>query len=177
MKKSPRAATVCALLALVLGAGASGCSNNTQPNAQNAAGGVWQAALTGGTGTSSGLSFVVEFALNSAGGGLSISNFQFLNSNGCFPVTGTTPSGTLTNLVPNSADQLISGNFSFTVANNGNTLTLTSTGITGTVNSGSTAITGGTITGTWALQGSGSGCTNTSGQFTMTQSTATNASS
>jgi hypothetical protein len=170
-----RAVAICLLLSVVLWA--TGCSTSTAPNAQSAAGGVWQAALTGGTGTSSGLSFVVEFALNSASGGLSISNFQFLNSNGCFPVTGTTPNGTLTNLVANSADQLTSGNFSFTVADNGNTLTLTSTGITGTVNSGSTAITGGTITGTWALQGSGSGCTNTSGQFTMTQSTATNASS
>jgi hypothetical protein len=173
MKILMRAVVGCLLLALTLWA--TGCSNSTTPNAQNDAGGVWQAALTGGSGTSSGFSFVTEFAVSSAGGGLSVSNFQFLNTSGCFPVTGATPTGTLADLTFNSADQLTGGTFSFTVTDNGNTLTLTSTGISGTL-SGS-AITGGTITGTWALQGSGSGCSNTSGQFTMTQSTSATASS
>ncbi|HEY1657141.1 MAG TPA: hypothetical protein VGG14_02245 [Candidatus Sulfotelmatobacter sp.] len=169
-----RAVATCLLLALVLWA--TGCSNTNQPNAQNDAGGVWQAALTGGSGTSSGFSFVVEFAISTAGGGLSVSNFQFLNTSGCFPsVTGATPSGTLADLTFNSADQLTGGTFSFTVPDNGNTLTLTSTGISGTLSGSS--ISGATITGTWALQGSGSGCTNTSGQFTMTQSSSTTASS
>jgi len=169
-----RAVATCALLAFILWA--AGCSTSNAPNVQNDVGGVWQAALTGGSGTSSGLSFVTEFALSTSGGGLSISNFQFLNTSGCFPVvTGETPNGTFTNLNINPADQLISGDFSFTVTDNGNTLTLTSTGVSGTASGSS--ITGGTITGTWALQGSGSGCSNTTGQFTMTQSTGTTASS
>lgn len=169
-----RAVATCLLLALVLWA--TGCSTTNQPNVQNDVGGVWGAALTGGNGTSSGFSFVTEFALATIGGSLSVSNFQFLNTSGCFPVvTGATPNGTFSNLQINSADQLVSGNFSFTVSDNGNTLTLTSTGVSGTASGSS--ITGGTITGTWALQGSGSGCSNTTGQFTMTQSTGAAASS
>ncbi len=157
------------LLALVVWG--SGCSTTNQPNAQNAAGGVWQANLTGGTGTSSGFSFVAEFSVASANGSLSVTNFQFLNNvSACFPVTGATPNGTLV-LNFNSADQLTNSTFSFTVTDNGNTLTLTSTSVTGTV-SGNT-ISGATIAGTWALQATGSGCSNTSGQFTMTQSSGT----
>jgi hypothetical protein len=164
MKEFMRAVAILLLLTFALWG--SGCSSSSQPNAQNEAGGVWQANLTGGSGTSSGLSFVTEFSV-AANGALSVTNFQFLNSiGGCFPVTGATPNGTL-DVTYNSADQ-VTGNFSFTVTDNGNTLTLTSTSVTGTLNG--TTISGGTIAGTWTLQGSGSACSSTTGQFTMTQS-------
>jgi len=176
MKEFMRAVAILLLFALVIWA--SGCSSSSAPNAQNDAGGVWQANLTGGTGASSGLSFIAQITVNGAGA-IAVTNFQFLNSiaSGCFQVTGATPSGNFV-LNYNSADQLVNSSFSFTVTENGNTLTLTSTNVTGTVNG--TAISGGTVTGTWTLQGSGSGCSSTSGQFTMTQassSTSTSSSS
>jgi hypothetical protein len=167
MKNFMRAVAIGLLLTLVLWGGGCGSSNN--PNAQNDAGGVWQANLTGGEGESSGLSFVVQFSVG-GNGALTVSNFQFLNSipDGCFPVTGVAaPSGTL-DVAYNSADQ-VTGTFSFTVINNGNTLTLTSSSVTGTLSGSS--ISGGMITGYWNLQGAGSGCSTTTGQFTMTQST------
>jgi hypothetical protein len=173
MKEFMRAFAILLVLAFVLWT--SGCSSSSAPNAQNDAGGVWQANLTGGNGTSSGLSFIAQFTVGS-GGALAVSNFQFLNniSSGCFTqVTGFTPTGTFV-LNFNSADQLVNSTFSFTVTENGNTLTLTSTNVTGTLSG--TSITGGTVTGTWTLQGSGSGCSNTSGNFTMTQSSSSTSS-
>jgi hypothetical protein len=169
MKKFTRAVAIAALLAFA--AWGSGCNGTNLPNAQNEASGLWQANLTGGSGSSSGLSFNVEFQVTAPSGPLSITNFQFLNSisGGCFPVTGVTPNGTL-DVTYNSAFQ-ITGTFSFTVVNSGNTLTLTSTSVSGTLNG--TTITNGLIQGTWSLQGSGSGCTSTNGQFTMTQSGST----
>jgi hypothetical protein len=160
---------VAVLLVLAFALLLNGCSSQTDP--QSSATGVWQADLLGGEGTATGFSFIVQFSVE-GNNALSFSNFQFLNnvSGGCFPVlpTGSTLDGTL-NITANSADQ-VSGTFSMTVAANGNTLTLTSTTVSGTENTNDTALTGGSITGTWTLTGSGSGCPSTSGTFTMTQS-------
>jgi hypothetical protein len=157
-------------LALLL----SGCGSN-QTQAQQEAGGVWQASLSG---TVSNLSFITQFTVN-GDGALSITNFQFLNNAACFPfVNGTnnaSPTGSLANLNYNAGNQIVSGNLSFTVTENGNTLTLTSTSITGTLNG--TSLTGGEIQGTWTLQGSGSGCGGGSGIFTMAQGSTTTSSS
>jgi hypothetical protein len=157
------------LVALML----TGCGNSDNPpDVQQASGGTWQSAMLGGEGTASGLSFITQFTVGSAGA-LSITNFQFLNQvdGGCFPVTGATPSGNLT-VTFNSADQ-VTGTFSFTIVSGGNTLTLTSTSVTGTVNSNNT-LSNGVIIGTWTMTG-GTGCDNVNGQFTMTQSTSPNA--
>jgi hypothetical protein len=157
------------LVALML----NGCGNsNNPPNVQQASGGTWQSAMLGGEGLASGLSFITQFTVGS-NGALSITNFQFLTQvdGGCFPVTGATPSGNLM-LTFNSADQ-VTGTFSFTIVSNGNTLTLTSTSVTGNVNSNNT-LSNGVIIGTWTLTG-GTGCNGVNGTFTLTQSTSTNA--
>ena len=157
------------LLALML----NGCSSSTTV-VQSAAGGAWQAEMLGGDGAASGFSFITDFTVG-GNGALSVSNFQFLTAGTCFPVTNLAqlPIGTL-DVTFNSADQ-VSGTFSFVITDSGNTLTLTSTSVTGTLtNSTNGTLTDGSITGTWVLQG-GSGCTGTSGTFTMTQSATTSA--
>jgi hypothetical protein len=124
------------------------------------------------TGTDSGFSFITQFTIN-GNGGLTITNFQFLNNQACFPyVNGSNnadPAGSLANLTYNAGNQIVSGNLSFTITESGNTLTLTSTSVNGTLNGSS--LTGGLIQGNWSLQaGSSSGCGNSTGIFTMTQS-------
>ena len=155
------------LIALML----TGCGNSDNPpNVQQASGGTWQSEMLGGEGTASGLSFITQFTVGSAGA-LSITEFQFLTQvdGGCFPVTGATPNGNLT-VTFNSADQ-VSGTFSFTIVSGGNTLTLTSTSVTGTVN-GNNTLSNGVVIGTWALTG-GTGCNGVDGTFTLTQSSGT----
>jgi hypothetical protein len=157
------------LLALML----TGCGNSDNPpNVQQASGGTWESEMLGGDGTASGLSFITQFTVG-GNGALSITNFQFLTQvdGGCFPVTGATPNGNLT-LTFNAADQ-VSGTFSFTIVSGGNTLTLTSTSVTGNVNTNNT-LSNGVVMGTWTLTG-GSGCNGVGGTFTLTQSTTTNA--
>jgi hypothetical protein len=153
---------VLLLVALML----NGCGSSTH-TAQSASGGVWQAQLSGGDGTASGLSFVAQFTVG-GNGALSFQNFQFLTQidGGCFPVTGASPSGTL-DLTANSAGT-VTGTLSFVVVSGGNTLTLTSTSVTGTLNTTTNVISGGSIIGTWAVTG-GTGC-NAGGTFTMSQS-------
>jgi heat shock protein HslJ len=145
----------------------NGCGASSTPNVQQASGGVWQSEMLGGVGAASGLSFIAQFTVSN-NGALSITNFQFLTQvdGGCFPVTGATPSGNLS-VTFNSADQ-VSGTFSFKIVSGGNTLTLTSTQITGTVNGTNNTLSNGVIVGNWALTG-GTGCNNVNGTFTMTQ--------
>jgi hypothetical protein len=151
------------LVALLL----NGCGTSTT-SVQTASGSTWQAQMLGGEGTASGFSFITQFTVGS-GGTLSISSFQFLTqmTGGCFPVTGGTEAGTL-NATFNSAGQ-VTGTFSFTVVSGGNTLTLTGTSVTGTLNTANNILSNGVIMGTWTLVG-GTGC-NATGQnaFTMTQ--------
>ena len=141
----------------------NGCGTSST-TVQTASGGTWEAQLSGGLGQDSGFSFITQFTVG-GNGALSVSSFQFLTAGSCFPVTGGNQSGTLT-ATYNSANQ-VTGTFSFTEASGGNTLTLTSTSVTGILSG--TTLTGGTITGTWALQG-GTGCTAAGGTFTMKQS-------
>jgi hypothetical protein len=145
----------------------NGCGASTTPNVQQASGGVWSSNMLGGEGPASGFTFIAQFTVSN-NGALSITNFQFLTQvdGGCFPVTGATPSGNL-NVTFNSADQ-VSGTFAFKITSGGNTLTLTSTQVTGTVNGTNNTLSNGVITGTWALTG-GTGCNNVNGTFTMTQ--------
>jgi len=157
------------LVALML----NGCSSNNSP-VQQASGSVWQAQLSGGIGPASGLSFIAQFTIN-GGGSLSISNFQLLNAGTCLPVTtGDSPAGSITNLDVVSTTGEVTGDFSFTVQGNGNTLTLTGT-LTGTETGaqlGTTNIgtfTSATITGSWTLSGTTT-CTDSGGDtsFIMT---------
>jgi hypothetical protein len=155
---------VLLLLALML----NGCGDNHVPNPQVAAGGVWLSEMDGGDGMGSGLSFIAQFTVAN-NGAMNFTSFQFLTSinPGCFPVTGPRPSGTLV-VTPNAANQ-VSGTFSFTVVSGGNTLSMTSTSVTGTLNGTNDTLADGVIIGTWTLKG-GTGC-NTNGTFTMTQHT------
>lgn len=156
-----------AILLLVALTFATGCSSN-QTIAQTASGGVWQAVTAGGEGDSSGFSFITQFTVDS-NGALSISNFQLDNSTSCFGSGTASAGGTLT-LTYNSADQLIPPSaLTFTVTSSaGDTVTFSSTTVTGTANG--TTLTGGSIVGTWVLApASGSACVATSGTFTMTQ--------
>lgn len=145
----------------------SGCGSNNP--VQAGAGGLWQAALTGGDGQASGLSFVAQFSLSS--NALSFSSFEFINNEpgACFPINPSGETG-IANLTYNTADQ-VTGTMSITVPSGGNTLTLTSTTVTGTINTHTSVLSGGVVTGTWMLAG-GTGC-NGSGDFTMTQSLST----
>ena len=151
------------LAALLLnGCGSSSSSTSTQTAASN----TWQAQMLGGEGTASGISFITQFTVG-GDGTLSISYFQFLNSNStqCFPVAGGTQSGSMV-LTTNTSNSTVTGTFSFTVQSGGNTLTLTGT-VTGTENG--TTLSGGSVSGTWTVSGA-TGCNDpTGGSFTMTQ--------
>jgi hypothetical protein len=156
------------LLALML----SGCGSSAP--VQTTSGSVWGAQFLGGSGTSSGFSFNTDFTF-SGNGALSITNFQLLNQDTCFGTVTAAPAGALTNLEYNSADQITSGSFLFTITSAaGDVVTLTSSGITGTVNADTSpaTLTSGTITGTWALVpgGSRSACVavDSGTSFTMT---------
>jgi hypothetical protein len=155
---------VLLLLALLL----NGCGDNHVANPQVAAGGVWQSEMLGGDGAASGLSFIAQFTVAN-NGAMNFTSFQLLTQidGGCLPVTGPRPTGTLM-VTPNAANQ-VSGTFSLTVVSGANTLTLTSTSVTGTLNGINDTLSDGVIIGTWTLKGS-TGC-NTNGTFTMTQTT------
>lgn len=162
------------LLAVML----NGCGSSTAVEAPSTD--VWQAVMSGGIGGTAGMPGSTGFSFNtqftvSSGGTLSIGSFQLLNQDTCFGSVGPTPSGTL-NVTYNSADQ-ISGTFSFTIPSSaGDTVTLTSTSITGTANvNNNNLLSGVTIVGNWTLTpgtpGSGSKCVAVNnGTFTMTQS-------
>jgi hypothetical protein len=158
---------------LLMALGLNGCSSNNGA-VQTASGAIWQAELSGGTGPASGLSFITTFTIN-GDGPVSISNFQLLNQAACLPVSsGNSASGSVSNLGVVSTSGQVTGDFSFTVVGNGNTLTLTGTltgtetgAQVGTTNTGT--FTSASITGTWTLSGSAT-CTDTAGEtsFTMT---------
>ena len=158
-----RVAILLALSLLINGCGSG------RPTAQSAAGGLWQAQLSGGAGNSSGFSFNTQFTVG-GNGDLSISNFEFLNdnSNSCFPIDGGTVSGNMA-LTQNMANNTVTGSMTFTVSSGGNTLTLGGDGssVTGTIVG--TTLSDGMATGNWSLTGSGGACPNATGSFTMTQ--------
>src|SRR5260370_41802980 len=118
--------------------------------------------MFGGEGTASGFSFITQFTVG-GDGTLSISYFQFLNSNSaqCFPVSGGTQTGQAI-LQINSSTNAVTGTLTYTVQSGGNTLTLNGTSVTGTEN-GAT-LTGGSVTGTWTLSG-GTGCNDATGAW------------
>ncbi len=157
------------LLAMML----NGCSGST-PAAQVSSAATWQAALSGGEGAASGLSFNTQFTINS-NGSLNFSSFQLLNYNSstsCFAQSGEALSGAITNFNVNINTDQVTGDVSITVQDNSNTLTLTGTltgtesgTVVGTNNTGT--FTSATVTGSWTLTG-GTGCTGTDGSFTMT---------
>jgi hypothetical protein len=149
------------------------CSNSSTA-VQTASGSVWQSVMLNGVGTSSGFSFITEFTF-SGGGALSISNFQLDNQDTCLAGATLSPAGTAS-ITYNSADTA-SGTFSFTITSgNGDTVVLTSSAITGTVNTATSPVTlnvGAAITGNWVLTPGASGsttCVTSGGTFTMTES-------
>jgi hypothetical protein len=157
------------LVALLL----NGCG--ADPVVHQAAGSIWQAQLSGGVGPSSGLSFNTQFELN-GDGSLTFANFEFLNNGSCFPFSGETPTGSLTDLNVIQSTLAVTATFSLTVQSGGNTLMLSGP-LTGTVSetgetgNNTVTFTTASITGNWTLKGSGTGgCSDATGSFTMTLS-------
>ncbi|MGA8273896.1 MAG: hypothetical protein WB919_20200 [Candidatus Sulfotelmatobacter sp.] len=147
----------------------NGCGSSTA--VETSSSNIWGAVMSGGAGTSSGFSFNTQFT-TSSGGTLTVTSFQLLNSGTCFGSSSVaTPTGTL-DVTSNSDDQL-TGTFSFVITSSaGDTITLTSTSVTGTVNPNNYyVVTSASIIGTWALvPGSSSKCVAvTDGSFTLTQ--------
>jgi hypothetical protein len=163
---------VLLLMALLL----NGCGSSTR-TLQSTTSGIFQAAMYGGTGDASGFSFITQFTLN-GNNSLSISSFQFLTDNNlnnspCFPINGGTVTGSISNYVVNTDDE-VTGTLTFTVTSGGNTLTLVGplTGtatVTGTGTNTSVTLTSASVAGNWSLKGS-AGCNATGGSFTMTES-------
>jgi hypothetical protein len=159
---------VAILLSLVLML--SGCGNTN--SVQAGVGGIWSAALTGGDGEASGFSFVAQFSLS--GSSISFSSLQFINFNesknqqeSCFALSPPTSSDSGTSeLSANSAGQ-VTGTMSIVVTSGGNILTLTSTTVSGIINTTTNVLSNGVVTGTWTITGT-TGCSG-SGTFTMTQ--------
>jgi hypothetical protein len=159
------------LILLLLVVPVAGCGNNSS-DVQTAAGGAWEAQLTGGNDTGQGFSFTADFSVVGSGGALSFNNFTFLNSGACFPVNGLTPSGAMSLTVNQNSFQ-VNGTLNLSVTANGNVLTLNGN-VTGTENGTTgTQLSDGMVTGTWTLTGAGaSGCndsTGASGSFIMCQ--------
>jgi hypothetical protein len=147
----------------------NGCGTSSTAT-QTAAGGTWSAQLLGGEGPASGFSFVTSFSVGGSGGGLTLSSFQFDTAGACFPENGDTVTGTMV-LVENQTTFQVTGTIAFTVKSGSNTLTLNGN-VTGTENGlNGTTLSGAVATGTWTFTGSGTptGCSDTSGSFTMTQ--------
>jgi hypothetical protein len=163
------------VLLLLVAVSFSGCSTPTvSQQALSAASGIWSAELFGGSGSATGFSFTTEFTVN-PDGDLSLTYFEFLNNTPCFPLDGGSPNGKMNLTTINQATGQVTGTFSFTVlGNGGDTLTLNGN-VTGTEVNGTPPLSGGSVTGTWSIKGS-SGCTGSSGNFTMTQSTSTSTS-
>jgi hypothetical protein len=148
----------------------NGCGSNSTSTPTTAAD-LWSADVLGGVGPASGFSFSTDFTLNSDGS-LTLNSFQFYNAGNCFPANGEAVTGSITDLEVNQNTYAVTGNLTFTVQSGSNTLTLKGP-LTGTGGpSGSDVLTGGSVTGTWTFMGSGTptGCNNTTGSFTMTQS-------
>src|SRR6266481_5158302 len=108
----------------------NGCGSSSSTTTQTAAGNTWQAEMLGGAGTASGFSFITQFTVG-GDGTLSISYFQFLNSNSaqCFPVSGGTQTGQAI-LQINSSTNGVTGTLTYNVQSGGNTLTLNGTSVT-----------------------------------------------
>jgi hypothetical protein len=162
---------VAILLVLTLGLG--GCSS-LPTTVTTGTGTIWQSAMAGGIGgsaDSTGFSFITQFTIAS-NGALTITNFELENSDTCFNTERVSEAGTL-KLGFNSAGT-VTGTLAFVITSStGDTVTLTSTEVTGTYDSSNSILTGGTITGTWTLApGSSSKCASASGTFIMTQTAA-----
>jgi len=154
----------------------NGCSNST--TVQEAPGAIWQAQLLGGKGQASGFSFVTQFSFN-GNGSLTPGPFQFLtnDSGSCFPLV-VVPVGSLTNFNFDQSTLAVTGTFTYTIPSGGNTLMLTGplVGVaseTGQTGSNTITLTSGSVTGDWTFTGGGTptGCSDTTGSFTMTMST------
>jgi hypothetical protein len=169
------------VILLLLTLGVAGCST-TPTTVTTGTGELWQSAMSGGVGGtdgnpgSTGFSFITQFTVAS-NGALTISNFQLENTDTCFGDANVSESGTLK--LTYNADGAVAGTFLFTLTSAaGDTVTLTSSTITGTYDSTNDVLTGGSIIGTWALvPASGSKCVVANGPFTMTETTGSTSSS
>jgi hypothetical protein len=170
-----KAVAILVLLTVML----SGCGSNTAA-VQQTSGAIWQAQLSGGEGSDSGLSFNTQFVINTDGS-LGDTYVQFLNEGSCFPVTGEAPTGSISGINIDYSNGTVTGTLTnFTIQGNGNTLTLngpltgTETGaVSGTDNI--PTFTSATIIGTWTL--TGSSCSLTGGETSFTMTLCTSASS
>ena len=127
-----------------------------------------------GEGTSSGFSFNTQFTVGSNGGA---GRFELSTPEPGYLFWEYHPCGADRDIDQPElelADTITSGTFSFKITSPaGDTITLTSSALTGTVNPNTSPVTlnnGSIIAGTWILApaSSGSTCVVTGGEFTMT---------
>jgi hypothetical protein len=181
---------VAFIILLALGLAVYGCGNNPPNAVTTNTNGNWEALLSGGTGPSSQLDFVIDFSVSNTTGeaaqGLSITGFSFINNGLCFltGVTATNQGGSAT-ITTESTGQ-VTGSMSLTITSNaiepaettqvGNTLQLTADsssggGVSGTSN-GTTYTTGtlsnGVAWGVWNLSSTNASNTNCGGTTPIT---------
>jgi len=168
---------VAFLTLLALASAISSCGNTTPTSVitTETQTSTWEAQLTGGTGQASELTFTTIFSATN-NGPIDVTGFSFINSGACFQngIDNTKQGGTV--VLTTTSTDTVTGSMTFIVDSIpplNNTLTLTSTGLSGTSN-GTTAtignLTGGIVWGTWQLTG-GTGdptCTG-QGNFIMCQ--------
>lgn len=155
---------VAILLLLALATALIGCGSSSTA-VQTPSTAIWAAVLSNGTGADPDPSFNTQFTLNSDGS-LTITFFQFLTQQSCFPISGETVTGQ-TVLTVNSSDFAVTGTLAFTVGSGGSTLTLNGTSVTGTELG--TTLTNGLVTGTWSETNATTPACNATGSFTMSQ--------
>jgi len=169
------------LFAVALELAVCGCGNSTPTSTitTTASSASWEAQLTGGTGQSSLLNFVVTFSVNTTGP-LNVTGFSFFNQGACFTTTANSQTISGTTTLTTTATDTVTGPFTLTIKSNSNSNTLQLTGtVTGT-SSGTTTTIGtlsnGVVVGTWTLNSSDSNCNGggtPSGNFVMCQGAAT----
>lgn len=153
---------IVAFLALELMVTGCGSSSSSTSSSTQSANGIWESALVGSDVGVGVFNFTTSFTVG-GGGSLSVSYLSFLTTGPCFPLTGSSTSGSFD---VTSTGSPPAANVTFTVQSGGNSLSMTGTA-TGTSDS-SGNVTWTSITGTWTLTG-GTGCAG-GGTFTMTKS-------
>lgn len=172
-------------LAVALEVASTACGGTTTTQTPStAAFGNWEAQLTGGTGDTAGLDFVITFSVTN-NGPLSISGFGFFNSNACFATGLNQENESGAASFTTSSTGAVNGTLSLTVTSDtmGSTLSMTGN-LTGTSN-GTTTSTGslsnGVVSGTWTLSNASipgcnlpaTGTTGISGTWLLCQGTQT----
>ena len=148
------------LVALAVQLAVCGCGYNAPSNdVTTTTNGDWEATLTGGTGPTSQMNFVVDFSVTDTTGQasepLDITSFSFFNQGSCF-ITGydqEAVNGTAT--VSTAMDGTVTGTVTLNITNPPTGAVLTLTGnLTGTSNGTPTTegtLSNGVVVGSWTM--------------------------